>query len=187
GLDANLRVACAERLAHMDFPGYAIGGFSGGGTPGQMYGVGEVNVAALPPKCPRYFIGGGPPPDLLEAIPRGIVPFDCVLPPCNGRNALAFTGHGPIRLRNLRYAHDPRPLEEGCACAACRHSRGYLRHLFLANEMLGPMLVSLHNVTFYQRLMAEARAAIERGRFSEFADEKLRSLRAMANAGPSSA
>ena len=95
------------------------------------------------------------------------------MPTRNGRNALAFTDRGPLRLRNLQYERDERPLEEGCPCPACRHSRGYLRHLFMANEMLGPILLSLHNLTYYQRLLAGARAAIAEDRFTTYAAEKL--------------
>jgi queuine tRNA-ribosyltransferase len=139
-----------------------------------MYRILEATVPAMPADRPRYLMGVGRPQDLLEAIRRGIDLFDCVLPTRNGRNALAFTDEGPIRLRNVQFQQDPRPLEGGCPCAACRHSRGYLRHLFMAHEMLGPMLVSVHNLTYYQRLMASAREAIRQGRFSEFADAKLR-------------
>ncbi len=176
GLDPKLRVDCARELAEMDFPGYAVGGLSVGETPSQMYDVLDVTVPAMPADRPRYLMGVGRPEDLLEAIRRGIDLFDCVLPTRNGRNALAFTAGGPLRLRNLQYARDVRPLEPDCPCAACRHSRGYLRHLFLAGEMLGPMLVSLHNVTFYQRLLSAARGAIVGGGFNTFADEKLRCL-----------
>jgi queuine tRNA-ribosyltransferase len=176
GLDAELRVECARQLAEMDFPGYAVGGLSVGETPTEMYAVLDVTVPAMPADRPRYLMGVGRPEDLLEAIRRGIDLFDCVLPTRNGRNALAFTGAGPIRLRNLQYARDEQPLDADCPCGACRHSRGYLRHLFLAGEMLGPILVSLHNVTFYQRLLHEARGAIAAGRFNAFANEKLRCL-----------
>jgi queuine tRNA-ribosyltransferase len=176
GLDAKLRVWCAGELAALDFPGYAVGGLSVGESPEQMYQVLDATVPALPEDRPRYLMGVGRPEDLLESITRGIDLFDCVLPTRNGRNAVAFTAAGTVRLRNLQHARDTGPLEPGCPCAACRHSRGYLRHLFLAGEMLGPILVSLHNVTFYQRLMAEAREAIAAGRFGTFADEKLRAL-----------
>jgi queuine tRNA-ribosyltransferase len=176
GLDPALRVECAEQLAKLDFPGYAVGGLSVGEAPQEMYQVLDYTVPAMPADRPRYLMGVGRPEDLLEAVRRGIDLFDCVLPTRNGRNALAYTSAGPVRLRNLQYARDSRPLEEGCPCAACRHSRGYLRHLFLANEMLGPVLVSLHNLTFYQRLLAGARAAISAGTYSAFADEKLRGL-----------
>ena len=171
GLDAPLRVQCAQRLAEMDFPGYAVGGLSVGETPAEMYQVLDATVPAMPVDRPRYLMGVGRPQDMLEAIGRGIDLFDCVLPTRNGRNALAFTEAGPLRLRNLQYERDPRPLEPDCPCAACRHSRGYLRHLFMAGEMLGPMLVSLHNLTYYQRLLAAARAAIAAGTFVDLADE----------------
>ena len=153
GLDPQLRVDCARRLAELDFPGYAVGGLSVGEEPAQMYQVLDATVPALPAERPRYLMGVGRPQDLLEAIRRGIDLFDCVMPTRNGRNALAFTDAGPIRLRNLQYERDLKPLEPDCPCPACRHSRGYLRHLFMAGEMLGPMLVSAHNLTYYQRLL----------------------------------
>jgi queuine tRNA-ribosyltransferase len=109
---------------------------------------------------------------LLEGIARGIDLFDCVLPTRNGRNALAFTDAAPVRLRNLQYARDEAPLEAGCPCLACRHSRAYLRHLFLCGEMLGPILVSIHNLTYYQRLMSAARQAITQGQFASFAAQR---------------
>ena len=108
-----------------------------------------------------------------EAIRRGIDLFDCVMPTRNGRNALAFTDAGPLRLRNSIHERDDRPLEEDCPCPACRHSRGYLRHLFLADEMLGPILLSLHNLTYYQRLLAAARTAIEEDRFLQFFETRV--------------
>jgi queuine tRNA-ribosyltransferase len=107
-------------------------------------------------------------------VRRGIDLFDCVLPTRNGRNAMAFTNAGPLRLRNQVHQTDERPLEEDCPCLACRHSRAYLRHLFLADEMLGPILLTHHNLTFYQRLLAAARDAIEEDRFDKFCDERLR-------------
>jgi queuine tRNA-ribosyltransferase len=176
GLDADLRADCARRLAEMDFPGYAIGGLSVGEDLADMHRILDATVPELPSNRPRYLMGVGRPQDLLEGIRRGVDLFDCVLPTRNGRNAMAFTDAGPIRLRNAQFERDSRPLEEGCRCAACRHSRGYLRHLFLAGEMLGPVLVSLHNVAYYQRLMADARRAIVGGSFSAFADAKLRGL-----------
>ena len=105
---------------------------------------------------------------------RGIDLFDCVMPTRNGRNALAFTDAGPVRLRNQQHTQDRQPLDAACPCLACRHSRGYLRHLFQANEMLGPMLVSIHNLTYYQRLLAEARQAIAEDRFAAFLSERRR-------------
>ena len=173
GLDDELRVACARQLIEFDFPGYAVGGLSVGEPPAEMYRVLEAVVPVLPPNRPRYLMGVGRPQDLVEAIRRGIDLFDCVLPTRNGRNALAFTDQGALRLRNARYERDERPLEQGCPCPACRHSRGYLRHLFMAGEMLGPVLVSAHNLTFYQRLLIDARAAIATGSYDAWADERL--------------
>ncbi|MFM2094213.1 MAG: hypothetical protein RIS70_1337, partial [Planctomycetota bacterium] len=165
GLDIGLRVRSAEGLQRIGFPGYAIGGLSVGESPLEMYAVLDEVCPVLPHDRPRYLMGVGRPIDLLEAIARGVDLFDCVMPTRNGRNALAFTFEGPVRLRNAQYQRDQRPLETDCPCPACRHSRGYLRHLFMAGEMLGPMLVSAHNLTFYQRLLEQARSAIERGEF----------------------
>jgi len=176
GLDPALRAECAAQLAELDFPGYAVGGLSVGETPAEMYQVLEATVPQLPADRPRYLMGVGRPQDLLEAISRGIDLFDCVLPTRNGRNAQAFTDHGTVRLRNLQFERDLRPLEEGCPCAACRHSRGYLRHLFLAGEMLGPILVSIHNLTYYQRLLEQARRAIAEDRYAAFAAERIKRL-----------
>jgi queuine tRNA-ribosyltransferase len=171
GLDAGLRAESAASLVALDFVGYAIGGLSVGESPAEMYAAIDVTAPLLPRDRPRYLMGVGRPIDLLEAIGRGVDLFDCVLPTRNGRNALAFTDFGPVRLRNQRHATDREPLEAGCPCAACRHSRGYLRHLFQAGEMLGPILVSVHNLTYYQRLMAEARRAIAEDRFSAMLSE----------------
>ena len=117
-------------------------------------------------------MGVGRPLDLLEGIARGVDLFDCVMPTRNGRNALAFTDSGPMRLRNQQHSHDREPLDATCPCLACRHSRGYLRHLFQANEMLGPMLLSIHNLTYYQRLLADARQAIAEDRLAAFIAER---------------
>jgi queuine tRNA-ribosyltransferase len=174
GLDVELRVDCARQLRAMDFTGYAVGGLSVGEAPEDMLRILEATVPELPADRPRYLMGVGRPEDLLEAIHRGIDLFDCVMPTRNGRNSMAFTDRGTLRLRNAKYERDPRPLEDGCPCAACRRSRGYIRHLFMAGEMLGPILLSIHNLTYYQRLLADARAAIEADRFDEFRREKLR-------------
>ena len=157
----------------LDFPGYAVGGLSVGEKPDEMYRVLDYTVPELPSDRPRYLMGVGRPEDLLESIRRGIDLFDCVMPTRNGRNAMAFTDQGGIRLRNLQYERDDRPLEDGCPCAACRRPRAYLRHLFMAREMLGPILLSIHNITYYQRLLAGARAAIAEDRFEEYRREKL--------------
>jgi queuine tRNA-ribosyltransferase len=173
GLDRELRLACAERLATMDFAGIAMGGLSVGESSADMLRVLDFTVPALPVDKPRYLMGVGRPEDLLAAIERGIDMFDCVIPTRNGRNALAFTKAGPLRLRNVRFQRDNSPLEEGCPCAACGHSRGYLRHLFMAREMLGPVLLSIHNLTYYQRLLAEARQAIAEDRFAKFQADRI--------------
>ncbi len=172
GLDAALRAESADRLVALDFVGYAIGGLSVGEPPSAMYAALDVTTPLLPSDRPRYLMGVGRPIDLLEGIRRGVDLFDCVMPTRNGRNALAFTDAGPVRLRNLQHALDRLPLDESCPCPACRHSRGYLRHLFQANEMLGPMLVSVHNITYYQRLLAEARLAIAENRLSALIDQR---------------
>jgi queuine tRNA-ribosyltransferase len=172
GLDANLRVACADQLIEIGFDGYAVGGLSVGEPPPEMYRILECTCPVLPVDKPRYLMGVGRPIDLLEGIARGIDMFDCVMPTRNGRNALAFTATGPLRLRNLSHADDTRPLEEDCPCPACRHSRAYLRHLFIAQEMLGPILLSIHNITFYHRLMAKARSHIEQGTYAAFLNEQ---------------
>jgi queuine tRNA-ribosyltransferase len=167
--DLELRAACAEALVKLDFPGYALGGFSVGETPAQMVAALGPTAALLPAGKPRYLMGVGRPEDLLNAVAAGIDMFDCVLPTRNGRNAQAFTMAGPVKLRNASHKRDPAPLESGCPCYTCRtFSRAYLHHLFLADEMLGPTLLSLHNVAFYGRLLAEARAAIEEGRYEAF-------------------
>jgi queuine tRNA-ribosyltransferase len=174
GLDAELRAACARQLRELDFPGYAIGGLSVGEESTEMLRMLDVTVPELPADRPRYLMGVGRPEDLLDGIARGIDLFDCVMPTRNGRNAMAFTDGGSLRLRNLQFERDERPLQDGCPCAACRRSRGYLRHLFMAKEMLGPILLSIHNLTYYQGLLAAAREAIERDRFEEFRAEKMR-------------
>jgi queuine tRNA-ribosyltransferase len=174
GLDPELRGESAAALVAMDFPGYAIGGLSVGETPSEMMAGVDMTAPLLPRDKPRYLMGVGRPVDLLEAISRGVDLFDCVMPTRNGRNALAFTDAGPVRLRNERHALDRQPLEEHCPCLACRHSRGYLRHLFQVGEMLGPMLVSIHNLTYYQRLLAGARRAIAEDQFATFLAERRR-------------
>jgi len=173
GLDVELRRWCAGQLVALDFAGYAIGGLSVGERPEEMYAMLDVTCPALPEDRPRYLMGVGRPADILEAIRRGVDLFDCVMPTRNGRNALAFTDRGPLRLRNQVHRCDPQPLEPDCPCLACRHSRGYLHHLFKAGEMLGPMLLTVHNLTYYQPLMRGAREAIARGRFMDFFQQRM--------------
>ncbi len=174
GLDGELRAESAEKLVAMDFIGYAIGGLSVGEPPPEMYAALDVTTPLLPRDKPRYLMGVGRPIDLLEAIARGVDLFDCVMPTRNGRNALAFTDSGQVRLRNQQHSTDREPLDPACPCPACRHSRGYLRHLFQAGEMLGPMLVSMHNLTYYQKVVSEARHAIAEGRFAALIEERRR-------------
>ncbi len=169
GLNLEQRAECAKELVEMDFPGYALGGFSVGESPDAMHAALPACAACLPEHKPRYLMGVGRPQDLLAGVASGIDMFDCVMPTRNGRNALAFTSGGPIRLRNAKHRRDPAAIESGCPCYCCRHySRAYLHHLFAAEEMLGPTLLSLHNLSFYLRLMAEARQAILEGRFATF-------------------
>jgi queuine tRNA-ribosyltransferase len=169
GTDLALRTRCARALVALDFPGYALGGFSVGETPAQMAAALGPSAAELPADRPRYLMGVGRPQDILAGVQAGIDMFDCVLPTRNGRNASAFTDEGEVRLRNACHKRDPRPLESGCPCYVCRHfSRAYLHHLFLAKEMLGPTLLSLHNVAYYCRLMADLRQAIGERRLTEF-------------------
>jgi queuine tRNA-ribosyltransferase len=165
GIDAELRERSAKGLLPLDFPGYAIGGLGVGEEPSLMYAALDFTVPLLPVDRPRYLMGVGKPIDLIEGVLRGVDLFDCVMPTRNGRNATAFTSRGLVRIRNARHQRDQRPLDEECACTVCRRfSRGYLRHLFVADEMLGPILLSLHNVAFYQRLMADLRAACRENR-----------------------
>jgi queuine tRNA-ribosyltransferase len=169
GTDLELRRVCAAGLVALDFPGYALGGFSVGETPAQMAAILPASAALLPAHKPRYLMGVGRPQDILLAVACGIDMFDCVLPTRNGRNAQAFTFDGPLRLRNARFKRDPGPIESGCSCYTCGHfSRAYVHHLFLADEMLGPTLLSLHNVAFYCRLMAEVCQAIRERRYAEY-------------------
>ncbi len=172
GLDERQRIWCAEQLAALDFPGYAIGGLSVGEAPADMYRVLGFTTPAMPREKPRYLMGVGRPIDIVEAIARGVDMFDCVMPTRNGRNALAFTDAGPVRLRNAKHERDDRPLEPDCPCPACRHSLAYLRHLFMAGEMTGPILLSIHNLTFYQRLVAAAQAAIRENKYGSFLAER---------------
>jgi queuine tRNA-ribosyltransferase len=169
GTDTDLRRECAAQLIKLDFAGYALGGFSVGETTVQMLSALAPTTTVLPTDRPRYLMGVGRPEDIVEAVACGVDMFDCVLPTRNGRNASAFTFDGPIRLRNARFKRDPEPIESGCSCYACRNfSRAYVHHLFLAAEMLGPTLLSLHNVAFYCRLMTQIRQAIREGRFGEY-------------------
>jgi queuine tRNA-ribosyltransferase len=169
GIDRDLRLHCEDELIKLDFPGYAIGGLAvGEGFDAMRQVIGWV-APGLPADRPRYLMGVGFPRDIVASVAMGIDMFDCVMPTRNGRNAYAFTAGGALRLRNSGLAHDTGPIEAGCDCYACRtFTRGAIRHFFLAGEMLGPILVSLHNVRFYQRLMEDIRRAIAAGTFAHF-------------------
>ncbi|MDX1565859.1 MAG: tRNA guanosine(34) transglycosylase Tgt, partial [Phycisphaeraceae bacterium] len=161
GLDLAERSRCAEALVAADLRGYAIGGVSVGEGHEQLVRVVRHTAPLLPDDRPRYLMGVGYERDILEAVRAGVDLFDCVLPTRNGRNANAFTSQGPLRLRNAACCEDPGPIDPACDCPVCdRYSRSYLRHLFLAKEMLGPILVSIHNLRHYQRLLLDIRSAI---------------------------
>ncbi|MHC4996001.1 MAG: tRNA guanosine(34) transglycosylase Tgt [Planctomycetota bacterium] len=161
GTDLDLRSVCAKAVTDIDLPGYAVGGVAVGEGPEWMQKVVEHTAPLLPDQKPRYLMGVGYERDIYHAVRAGIDMFDCVLPTRNGRNANAFTSTGQIRLKNARFTEDDGPIEEGCDCVACTgYSRAYLRHLFLASEMLGPILVSLHNLRHFQRFMLDIRAVI---------------------------
>jgi queuine tRNA-ribosyltransferase len=164
GLCPDLRRAHAEELAVLDLDGYALGGLSVGETHAEMLAMIEAAIPALPPDRPRYLMGVGYPIDLLHAVARGIDLFDCVLPTRSGRFGQAFTAEGRLTIRHARYRDDPLPLDPACRCYTCRSfSRAYLRHLFLGREILGPRLLTLHNLSFYHEFMAGLRAAISQG------------------------
>ena len=165
GLEPDLREESAVRLRGLGFDGYAVGGLSVGEGPEAMVATLRATTPHLPADRPRYLMGVGQPHDIIAAVATGIDMFDCVLPTRCGRNSLVYTFDGQLRLRNARHATDPRPLEADCPCLACTHSRSYIRHLFLAGEMLGPILASIHNLTFYQRLVARLRDGVLAGRF----------------------
>ena len=170
GVYPDLRVESAEALKAIGFQGYAIGGLAVGEGQDAMFAMIEATVPHLPADRPRYLMGVGKPADIVGAVMRGIDMFDCVLPTRSGRTGQAFTRRGAVNIRNARHIDDPRPLDEACACPACRnHSRAYLHHLWRAEEILGQVLMTWHNLRYYQDLMAALRAAIEAGRLKEFA------------------
>ncbi|MBN9563561.1 MAG: tRNA guanosine(34) transglycosylase Tgt [Alphaproteobacteria bacterium] len=157
----HLRAASAAALTGIGFDGYAIGGLAVGEGQATMFDVLDATIPALPADRPRYLMGVGTPDDLIGAVRRGVDMFDCVMPTRAGRTARAYTSQGVFNLRNARFADDPRPLDPSCACPGCtRHARAYLHHLFRAGEMLGPMLLTWHNLAFYQDLMRGLRLAI---------------------------
>ncbi|MBN9507191.1 MAG: tRNA guanosine(34) transglycosylase Tgt [Altererythrobacter sp.] len=171
-LDADLRRQSAQALTEIGFDGYAIGGLAVGEGQEAMFATLDFAPGQLPEGRPRYLMGVGKPDDLVGAVERGVDMFDCVLPTRSGRNGQAFTWSGPLNLRNARFAEDTGRLDERCTCHTCAHySRAYLHHLQKAGEILGAMLVTEHNLAFYQQLMAAMRDAIGAGRFAAFAGD----------------
>ena len=168
----DIRINHMKDIAKLDLPGYAIGGLAVGESHAEMYHILDVVLPHAPEDKPRYLMGVGTPRNILEGVRRGIDFFDCVMPSRNARHANLFTHKGVVNLNNAKYARDPRPIEEGCGCPACRSfSRAYLRHLFKAGEMLAMRMAVLHNLYFYNKLTEEIREAREEGRFEKFADE----------------
>ncbi|MBK6415187.1 tRNA guanosine(34) transglycosylase Tgt [Thermomonas sp.] len=180
GVHHDLRSRSAEGLQQVGFDGYAIGGLAVGETEAERNAMLEHTAPQLPQDRPRYLMGVGRPEDLVEAVARGVDMFDCVMPTRNARNGHYFTSTGTVRVRNSQYERDLRPIEEGCDCHACANgfSRAYLRHLDRCNEMLAPMLGTLHNLRYYQRLMAGMRQAIETGTFAAFRESFYEARRA---------
>jgi len=173
-VNERMRVRSAEGLLPIDFPGYAVGGLSVGESPSEMYRTLDFTVPLLPTEKPRYLMGVGRPIDLIEGVLRGIDLFDCVMPTRNARNSTAFTSAGTVKMRNLKHQLDTGPLDPECECPACtQFSRGYIRHLFQVGEMLGGMLVSVHNLAYYQKLMRGLREAIKSNSVREFRAEHL--------------
>ncbi len=174
GVDLEMRAHCTDKIVDIGFDGYAIGGLSVGEGHDHMIRTVEHTAELLPADQPRYLMGVGMPIDIIAAVRAGVDMFDCVLPTRNGRNAFAFTRKGPLRLRNRVHTDATGPIEADCDCYSCRHfTRGAIRHFFNCNEMLGPILLSLHNLRFYQRLMSDIRAHIERGDFAAWAAAEL--------------
>ena len=173
-LDKNLRRASADALIDIGFDGYAVGGLAVGEGQAAMLGCLDFAAEMLPADRPRYLMGVGKPDDIVEAVVRGIDMFDCVLPTRSGRTGQAFTADGPLNMRNARFAEDPEPIEPGCPCPACTtFSRAYLHHLMKAGEILGAMLMTQHNLWFYQRLMQCLRDAVAAQALKSFAAEFL--------------
>jgi queuine tRNA-ribosyltransferase len=169
GMHLDFRQEALRELIEMGFDGYAVGGLSVGEPKKQMYEVLDGITPEMPPDRPRYLMGVGKPQDLVRGVLAGIDMFDCVLPTRNGRNGWLYTRDGVVKIRHARYRTDTRPIEDNCSCPACvRFSRAYLRHLFVTGEILGMRLCTLHNLHFFQRLMADMRIAIEMKRLYSF-------------------
>ena len=170
----DIRIDHAKRISEMDLDGYAVGGLAVGESHEEMYHILDEVVPYLPKDKPTYLMGVGTPANILEGVERGIDFFDCVYPSRNGRHGHVYTNHGKMNLFNQKYELDPRPIEEGCQCPACRHySRAYIRHLLKAKEMLGMRLCVLHNLYFYNNMMTEIRTALDEGSFASYKRAKL--------------
>jgi queuine tRNA-ribosyltransferase len=181
-LDQSLRRASADALIGIGFDGYAVGGLAVGEGQQAMLGCLDFAVDMLPADKPRYLMGVGKPDDIVEAVVRGIDMFDCVLPTRSGRTGQAFTADGPLNMRNARFAEDPEPIEPGCPCPACTSfSRAYVHHLVRSGEILGAMLMTQHNLWFYQRMVQGLRDAIAGQRLASFAKDFLARYRARRN------
>ncbi|MCL2336932.1 MAG: tRNA guanosine(34) transglycosylase Tgt [Firmicutes bacterium] len=179
GTYEDIRIEHAKRIADMDLPGYAIGGLAVGEPHAEMYRILEEVVPHLPLGKPTYLMGVGTPENILEAVERGIDFFDCVLPARNGRHGNLYTSRGKLNLMNAKYELDDRPVDEGCACPACRHySRAYIRHLFKAKEMLAMRLSVLHNLYFFNTMMEEMRTALLKNEFAAYKKQKLAGFQA---------
>jgi len=174
GTYEDIRIAHADEISKLDLPGYAVGGLAVGESHEEMYRILDAVVPHLPANKPTYLMGVGTPANILEGVDRGIDFFDCVYPSRNGRHGHVYTNAGKLNLFNEKYARDTRPIEEGCGCPACRdYSRAYIRHLLKAGEMLGMRLCVLHNLHFYNTMMAEIREALDEDRWPEYKMDKL--------------
>ena len=177
GVYDDIRIRHAQEISQLDLPGYAVGGLSVGESHEEMYRVLDSVVPHLPRRKPVYLMGVGTPANILEGVERGVDFFDCVYPSRNGRHGHVYTNEGKKNLFNACYEKDPRPIEEGCGCPVCRrHSRAYIRHLLKAGEMLGMRFCVLHNLWFYNTMMAEIRAGLDEGRFALYKKAKLEAM-----------
>ena len=177
GIIDDIRISHAKTIREMNLDGYAIGGFAVGESHEEMYHILDMTVEHLPKDKPTYLMGVGTPINILEAVDRGVDFFDCVYPSRNGRHGHVYTNYGKLNLFNKKYELDKRPIEEGCNCPTCRsYSRGYIRHLLKANEMLGMRLCVLHNLYFYNTMMSEIRTAIRENRYTEYKNNKIRTM-----------
>ena len=179
GIYEDIRVRHAKEITKLNLDGYAVGGLAVGESHEDMYRILDAVVPHLPQDKPTYLMGVGTPENILESVERGVDFFDCVYPSRNGRHGHVYTNHGKLNMFNAKYELDARPIEEGCRCPACRSfSRAYVRHLLKAKEMLGMRLCVLHNLYFYNTMMAEIRDAIEKGTYASYKKEKIAGMRA---------